>query len=494
MPIEIHEFHRNGVSVFECGTVEHLMDASGSGAQAIVMLENFADRAANEDALLASIRTAARAEAHAAGLKSRYAARLAAAERLTFATHTGTVDAATEEIALALRVTRIEAERLLAVGRAITGPFWATGESLDAGRITFAKAWVIADCLGDVALPVALPIEAKALERAPERTSAELRRDIERMLIEVDPDAADDRATAARDKRTVGRVRPARDGMARMSVFLPAPDAMILDGALDAAATAAHAVGDERTTGQVRADALTAWAVAAARNGTTLTTTGGETVTSIPVKVAVTIPLEVLARAIPGFTPPPTIAQVLHAQLTGDDPDTDAGASGAAEGHRTEAPWLEGYGPLTPAVARLLAAGGTWRRIVTDTLTGAPLDVGRTRYTPPAHLATLVRLRDRTCVRPGCSVPAHRCDRDHVHDWAAGGRTSAANLASQCPRDHALKTAGAATPGPLLPDGTRTWTSALGHTYTRPPEREPRRRGRALAAVSADRFEGPPPF
>ncbi|MGM0385119.1 MAG: HNH endonuclease signature motif containing protein, partial [Actinomycetota bacterium] len=136
---------------------------------------------------------------------------------------------------------------------------------------------------------------------------------------------------------------------------------------------------------------------------------------------------------------------------------------------------------------------GTWQRIVTDTLTGTPLDIGRTRYTPPAHLATLIRLRDHTCVRPGCSIPAHRCQADHVHDWATGGHTSLTNLASECPRDHAIKSAGAATPGPLQRDGTRTWTSALGHTHTRPPEREPRRHGHTPTPPPED-SDDPPPF
>ncbi|MGM0385271.1 MAG: DUF222 domain-containing protein [Actinomycetota bacterium] len=495
--VEVHEFRRRGVSVLEFGTQEHLVDRSGSGAQAITMLENFASRETSEEALLASVRAAARAEAHAAGLKARYAARLSASQRLTFATHTGTVEVATEEIALTLRVTRVEAERLIGVGRAITGAFFATGEALDAGKVTFPKAWVIADCLGEVPLEVALPVEAKALERAPERTAPELRRDIERMLIEADPDHADDRAAQAVKKRCVGRPRPGRDGMARMSVFLPAPDAVTLDGALDSAASAAHAAGDTRTVGQLRADTLTAWAATAAREGTTVTTTAGETVTSAPVRIAVTVPLEVLARALPGFTPPPSIGQVLHAELTGHDTDTADTASGLTGGHRTEAATLEGYGPIAPALALFLAAGGTWQRIVTDTLTGAPLDVGRTRYTPPAHLATLVRLRDHTCIRPGCAVPAHRCQTDHVTEWAKGGPTSARNLASECPRDHAIKSAGAGTPGPLQKDGTRTWTSALGHTYTRPPEREPRHRGHTPAPppdTPPDQFDGPPPY
>ncbi len=64
--------------------------------------------------------------------------------------------------------------------------------------------------------------------------------------------------------------------------------------------------------------------------------------------------------------------------------------------------------------ARALARDGTWRRLVTDPLSGALLDVGRTRYRPPADLDELVRLRDGACVRPGCSVPSHACDLDHT--------------------------------------------------------------------------------
>ncbi|PZS32145.1 MAG: hypothetical protein DLM61_07395 [Pseudonocardiales bacterium] len=92
---------------------------------------------------------------------------------------------------------------------------------------------------------------------------------------------------------------------------------------------------------------------------------------------------------------------------------------------------LAGYGPIPAAVARDLAAGGTWRRILTDPSTGRPLDYGTTRYRPPAHLAGLVITRDQTCQFPGCRVPAHRCDIVHAipHDPENGtGSTSEINL------------------------------------------------------------------
>src|SRR5699024_10638850 len=86
---------------------------------------------------------------------------------------------------------------------------------------------------------------------------------------------------------------------------------------------------------------------------------------------------------------------------------------------------LDGYGPITPDVARALAhAGRTWQRLVTDPLCGALLDVGRTRSRPPAAIADFVRLRDGTCVRPGCSAPARTCQLDHTVPWHQGGITA----------------------------------------------------------------------
>ncbi|WP_308504427.1 DUF222 domain-containing protein, partial [uncultured Actinomyces sp.] len=75
-----------------------------------------------------------------------------------------------------------------------------------------------------------------------------------------------------------------------------------------------------------------------------------------------------------------------------------------------------------------LAAGGTWRRLVTDPASGVVIDVGRTRYRPPAGLADLVRARDRACVFPTCQTPAERCDIDHLTAWSQGGTTSLDNL------------------------------------------------------------------
>ena len=128
-----------------------------------------------------------------------------------------------------------------------------------------------------------------------------------------------------------------------------------------------------------------------------------------------------------------------------------------------------------------LAAGGTWRRLVTDPASGVVIDVGRTRYRPPAGLADLVRARDRACVFPTCQTPAERCDIDHLTAWSQGGTTSLDNLVVLCEAHHRLKH----TPGWTLTrdqaNGTLSWHTPDKTIYQRHPNgtitRLPRKTG-----------------
>ena len=125
--------------------------------------------------------------------------------------------------------------------------------------------------------------------------------------------------------------------------------------------------------------------------------------------------------------------------------------------------------PVPAVVARALAAGGTWRRLVTDPVSGTVVDVGRTRYRPPAALADLVRARDAACTHPGCDVPARGCDVDHIVPWAGGGITSYANLTCLCRAHHRLKH----TPGWALTrtsTGALMWRTPTGARYHRAPD------------------------
>ena len=138
---------------------------------------------------------------------------------------------------------------------------------------------------------------------------------------------------------------------------------------------------------------------------------------------------------------------------------------------------VAGYGPVTAETARLLAMDGIWRRVVTDPLSGAVLDVGRARYRPPAELAEHVRSRDRTCVRAGCSADARGCDLDHTEEWGDGGVTSDANLDPLCGRDHQVKTDGGFRLVQTAP-GEFRWVTPTGHTYEVRPGVSPARRHR----------------
>jgi hypothetical protein len=141
---------------------------------------------------------------------------------------------------------------------------------------------------------------------------------------------------------------------------------------------------------------------------------------------------------------------------------------------------IDGHGPipqnslrkhLINILTRALLAGSPTTpkiglRIIDDPPASHP-----DRYTPSSALDTHVRWRDRSCRFPGCNRPAEFADLDHRTAFAAGGRTTAANLHCLCRHHHRLKHEGGwrVTPNP---DGSQTWTSPTGRRYRESPPDE----------------------
>ena len=75
-----------------------------------------------------------------------------------------------------------------------------------------------------------------------------------------------------------------------------------------------------------------------------------------------------------------------------------------------------------------------WKRLVTDPLSGALLDHGRTTYRPPAALADFVRARDVHCRQPICRRRAIDSELDHTIAYAGdGGHTAEHNCTAPAP-------------------------------------------------------------
>ena len=149
--------------------------------------------------------------------------------------------------------------------------------------------------------------------------------------------------------------------------------------------------------------------------------------------------------------------------------DREPGLLGGADG--------QDYLDAETIRAAAMAAGSTWRRLVTDPLTGHAVELSTTAYRPGDRLTRAVWARDQECRVPGCTTPAHRSDLDHDIDHDRGGPTDLSNLSAKHRRHHNHKTSGrwrSTRDGDLI-----TWTTAAGRTYTshpadyRPMSREP---------------------
>jgi Domain of unknown function (DUF222) len=410
----------------------------------------------------------------------------------------------------------------------------ATLSVLRTGRICPRRARVIVDGTATVTPQVARRVEATVLPKAERLTAAKLRQLIEKLIAADDPDGGENRHAEAVKQRDVCSY-PLPDGMAEIVAKLSAEDAEAVMAALNAAAVAMKTADpdDPRTLAQRRADALAEIGWGALASGW-LTPQPHTCRPGAPEPDPADPEPGAAAASGDGTDAEPGAEANPHDDGADPSADTDTRAStGDASGARPAGAagtcgcggrWLAsrsgrpvsvrvtvplstligiddlpvelaGYGPIPASVARRLAAHGTWRRLLTDPVSGAVLDYGTTRYRPPPDLIEIVHARDRTCRWPGCHHPGANTQTDHLTPAAAGGPTSAAGLAAECWPCHLAKThTGWHVEQPQ--PGRFKWTAPDGHRYTVDPEPVGPIIGAGFAEATSPQANDPdpPPF
>ncbi|HEY8718030.1 DUF222 domain-containing protein, partial [Pengzhenrongella sp.] len=162
-----------------------------------------------------------------------------------------------EEVATRLGTSRRAGRELVEAGLLFAHQLMATGDALEVGDLDWGKAKIVVAALKDVPWQVAQVVEDVVLPTAGERTPTQLRADLQKALIAVDPADAEKRTARAVDTRRVCKPKVLPDGMAGIWSVLPAFVATAIDTALSDAAHKAQRAGDTRTIDQLRADAYT---------------------------------------------------------------------------------------------------------------------------------------------------------------------------------------------------------------------------------------------
>lgn len=230
-------------------------------ARVVFELVDAGTLALDDDALLERIATWERLISWARGQQVSLISQLADRVREERQTNEVPVEVvAGEELSTALALGSAEASERVRVADQLSQSLWETHDVLLRGRIDYSKAALIAKELRGQSPQVAFAVEDAVLPWGSRCSRAQLKRKIDKALIEVDPTEADARYRRARSARRVCRPRPMANGMASIFMVLPAPDAMAVDACVQAAAKSLRVRGDVRTMDQLRADAMTAMA------------------------------------------------------------------------------------------------------------------------------------------------------------------------------------------------------------------------------------------
>ncbi len=315
------------------------------------------------------------------------------------------------ELSTALRISEGAAGRLASESETLVTEMPATLDVLRTGRISYRHAAILVDQAWSLPPEARESYSAALLPHAERLGAAAFARLARRRREVAHPESGDTRRRSAFERRSVA-IESAHDGMAWLTAYLPAEQAIAIDDRLDRIAGALRTPDGARTFAQLRTDAFADVLLGgdgAGIDGAEIADTAARGKKSgrgrrIRAQILVTVPVLTLLGA-------------------SDEPAT-----------------LEGYGPIDAATARRLAGDSSgFTRILTHPETGAVLSVGRKRYKVPVELRRAARYRDETCRMVGCERRAASCDLDHTEDWQHGGITALDNLAHLCRRHHQLK-------------------------------------------------------
>jgi len=209
-----------------------------------------------DDELIGVLRAARRLASRDAALELSAVADLAARRRATAAAEGDprSAEHVDDEVAAALTLTRYSAATLHDLALGVTR-LPGTLSALSAGLIDQRRAAVIAtetSALGDVA---AAAVGAAVIGVAPGQTTGELRAEVRRMVITVDPSAARRRKEAAQKQARVELWQENAGTCALAGRDLPPGLAVAADKHLSAAARYLKTHGAEGTLSQLRAGA-----------------------------------------------------------------------------------------------------------------------------------------------------------------------------------------------------------------------------------------------
>ena len=421
------------------------------------------------------------------------------------------------EISLAVTASKFTVRRTVAMARRVRAEAPEAWDAWVAGDIDQDKVVRINRALRRLVRDSSKQLlNSVVVDLAVCRTPEILGRCLNQFIARVEPDLQDERLHRSLADRYVS-VRPDLDGVSYLSAAMSSVDAHAIDQVLRALAAAAEP-GDGRTMQQRRADALVDVLLGRMSNGCHVE---WDTNTDVddhlddrppgddppPDDPPEDDPVDEWELPASAFRPDFRAASIADGDTAASMADGSTSALSVARvtactggGQRRPLPVTVGVvvsvqsllgvsdtpGQLmdrtasVPAdVIRALAAqpGTMFYRLLTDPQ-GNLLDVTEMGRFPSRRLGAAVKFRDGVCANPGCTVPAVRCDLDHLVPVPAGP-TTAANLSAECRHEHRAKTHGGHRCERAGPH-TTVWTTPTGHVYTSddeplPVENWPRR-------------------
>ncbi|WJL95907.1 DUF222 domain-containing protein [Microbacterium sp. ET2] len=360
-----------------------------------------------------------------------FAARLAEGSSVVVRDRDMALRGVAAEIAAAVRLSDRSVQRQIDSAFALVNDYPATVHCLEKGLITRAHVAVVED------VGRRLPIELKgefdqlAAEICLDETPGRARADLEIIAERMHPRSLTERHGEAFRQRKIVRYSIG-EGMSELrsvhsTVLIEGIFQRVTDQANEVIAAREPGSGDTRSLDEVRADLFTDMLLTSTP---AIDPTGDQPggLGAITAKVQVVIPVMAL--------------------MGQSDVPCD----------------LAGVGPIDAKTARLLAGNshGTWERLLTHPITGLTMAVDTYQRTKP--MDRFLKGRDKHCRWPGCRMPARKCEVDHNHDAALGGKTEICNLCCLCQRHHSMKQF-TAWKVRQLPGGVMEWTSPTGRIH-----------------------------